>query len=92
MPRYDGRSHRRPPSRRRLSNLLAVICTAAALAVAALWVRSHWVVERVVYSPRVSAQSGSTYHAYCEPGRLGLMLQFYDFPAATRDEFVATKR
>ena len=32
------------------------------------------------------------YLASCEPGRLGLTLHFYDFPADRRDAFIATKR
>jgi hypothetical protein len=77
--------------RRKLSNFLAVLCTVLVVAVVATWVRSHWVIDKVVYWPAVSTQSSSTYLVSCEPGWLGLTLQFYDFPADKRDAFIATK-
>jgi hypothetical protein len=78
--------------RRKLANFLAVLCIVLAVPVVAFWVRSHWVVDKVIYWPPVPPQSSSMYLASCEPGRLGFTLQSYDFSADKRDEFIATKR
>src|SRR5215212_851518 len=78
--------------RRRLANFTSLLCIGLAVPVIAFWVRSYRVVDRAIYWPSASQRSSSTYLASCEPGRLGLTLQFYDFPADKRAEFVATKR
>jgi hypothetical protein len=67
--------------KRRVFNVLAAVSLLLCVATAALWVRSHWVIDRFEYSPTVSAHAGSLSMFDDEPGRMHFAIILLDFPA-----------